>query len=169
MVLPRSGKINARPLPTYPVLQHYEGMPLSLPLGPYGLLLPVHGGCMSLGFLLSLIGMIFPRYLKRRKWWLQAHLWVAGLGAALGVAGAGAAAQMVAGSGRAHLRTPHAISGGLTVALSLAAPVLGRVMFEAQGKLGGYRTVHRWVGRAAILAMAGTIALGLLQAGWLLP
>lgn len=148
-------------------MQHYEGMPLALPLGPYGLLLPLHGAFMSLGFLLSLAGMIFPRYLKRRKWWMKAHLWVAGLGAALGVAGAGAAVQMVATSGRAHLRTPHAISGGLTVALSLAAPVLGRVMFEAHGKLGGYRTVHRWVGRAAILAMAGTILIGLLQAGWL--
>jgi hypothetical protein len=142
-------------------------MPFPLPTERYGPLLPVHAGLTMAAFLLAFAGMFFPRYLKRRKWWLKAHLWIAGLGAALGVAGAGAAAQMVAASGRAHLRVPHAISGSLTVALSLAAPVLGRAMFGAHGKLGGYRAVHRWVGRAAILAMAATVVLGLLQAGWL--
>ena len=133
----------------------------------YGRLLPVHAGLMGLAFLLSLSGTFFPRFLKRRKWWLKAHMLIAGLGAGLGVAGAGAAAQMVAASGRGHLRVPHAISGTVTVALGLAAPVLGRVMFEGHGRLRGYRTTHRWVGRAALLAMAGTIILGLLQAGWL--
>ena len=142
-------------------------MPRSLPLGPYGLLLPVHAGLMILAFLLMLAGMFVPRYLKRRKWWLKAHVLIAVLGAGLGLAGAGAAAQMIASSGRAHLRVPHAISGTLTVALSLAAPLLGRVMFEGHGRLRGYRCAHRWVGRAAILATAGTIVLGLLQAGWL--
>jgi hypothetical protein len=148
-------------------MQHYEGMLRSLPSGSYGLLLPVHAGLLILAFLLILVGMLFPRYLKRRKWWLKAHVLIAGLGAGLGVAGAGVAAQMVASSGRAQLRTPHAISGTLTVALSLAAPVLGRVMFERQGRLRGYRSAHRWVGRAAILAAAGVLVLGLLQAGWL--
>jgi hypothetical protein len=143
-------------------MQHYESMPLS-----YGPLLPVHAGLLSLAFLLSLVGTFFPRYLKRRKWWLKAHLVICGLGAGLGVAGAGAAAQMVAASGRGHLRVPHAISGTLTVALGLAAPILGRVMFEGHGRLRGYRSAHRWVGRAALLAMAGTIILGLLRAGWL--
>jgi len=133
----------------------------------YGRLLPVHAGLMGLAFLLSLSGTFFPRFLKRRKWWLKAHMVIAGLGAGLGVAGAGAAAQMVAASGRGHLRVPHAISGTVTVALGLAAPVLGRVMFEGHGRLRGYRTAHRWVGRAALLAMAGTIILGLLQSGWL--
>jgi len=137
-------------------------MPLS-----YGPLLPVHAGLLSLAFLLSLVGTFFPRYLKRRKWWLKAHLVICGLGVGLGVAGAGAAAQMVAASGRGHLRVPHAISGTLTVALGLAAPILGRVMFEGHGRLRGYRSAHRWVGRAALLAMAGTIMLGLLRAGWL--
>jgi hypothetical protein len=135
--------------------------------GSYGLLLPVHVGLVSLAFLLSLAGMYFPRYLKRHKWWLQAHMLFAGLGAGLGVAGVGAAAQLVVSSTRAHLRLPHAISGTVTLALSLAAPILGRVMFEVHGKLGGCRTAHRWVGRAAILALAGTILLGLLQASWL--
>jgi hypothetical protein len=74
---------------------------------------------------------------------------------------------MVAASGRGHLRVPLAISSTVTVALGLAAPVLGRVMFEGHGRLRGYRSAHRWVGRAALLAMAGTIALGLMQAGWL--
>ncbi len=49
-------------------MQHYESMPLS-----YGPLLPVHAGLMSLAFLLSLTGAFFPRYLKRRKWWLKVH------------------------------------------------------------------------------------------------
>jgi len=133
----------------------------------YGSLLPVHAGFMCLAFLLSLAGMLFPRYLKRRKWWMKAHLVISGLGAGLGVAGAGAAAQMLAASGRGHLRVPHAISGTVTVALGLAAPVLGRVMFERHGRLRGYRCAHRWVGRALLLAMAVTIVLGLLQAGWL--
>ncbi len=133
----------------------------------YGRLLPVHAGLMGLAFLLSLAGTLFPRFLKRRKWWMKAHLVVAGLGVGLGVAGVGAAAQLVAASGRGHLRVPHAISGTVTVALGLAAPVLGRVMFEGHGRLRGYRATHRWVGRAFLLAMAGTIILGLLQAGWL--
>jgi hypothetical protein len=148
-------------------MQQNESMPLSLPLEPYGALLPLHAGLMSLGFLLSLAGTFFPRYLKRRKWWLQAHLVISGLGAGLGVAGAGAAVQMVAASGRGHLRVPHAISGTLTMALGLAAPILGRVMFEGHSRLRPYRSVHRWVGRAALLAMAATILLGLLRAGWL--
>jgi hypothetical protein len=133
----------------------------------YGRLLPVHAGLMSLAFLLSLTGTFFPRYLKRRKWWLKAHLLISGLGAGLGVAGAGVAAQMVAATGRGHLRVPHSISGTVTVALGLAAPLLGRVMFEGHGRLRGYRSAHRWVGRAALLALAATILLGLLQAGWL--
>ncbi len=133
----------------------------------YGRLLPVHAGLMGLALLLSLAGTFFPRFLKRRKWWMKAHLVVTGLGAGLGMAGAGAAAQMVAASGRGHLRVPHAISGTVTLALGLAAPLLGRVMFEGHGRLRGYRSVHRWVGRAFLLAMAGTVVLGLLQAGWL--
>jgi hypothetical protein len=141
-------------------------MPLFLPPGPYGALLILHAGLMSLGFL-SPGRHLFPRYLKRRKWWLQAHLVISGLGAGLGVAGAGAAVQMVAASGRGHLRVPHAISGTITMALGLAAPILGRVMFEGHGRLRPYRSVHRWIGRAALLAMAGTILLGLLRTGWL--
>ena len=133
----------------------------------YGRWLPVHAGLMGLAFLLSLTGTFFPRFLKRRKWWMKAHLVVAGLGAGLGVAGVGAAAQMVAASGRGHLRGPHAVSGTVTLALGLAAPVLGRVMFEGHGKFRDYRAAHRWVGRAALLALAGTILLGLLKAGWL--
>jgi hypothetical protein len=122
---------------------------------------------MGLAFLLSLAGTFFPRFLKRRKWWMKAHLLISGLGAGLGVAGAGAAAEMVAASGRGHLRVPHAISGTVTLALGLAAPVLGRVMFEGHGRLRDYRATHRWVGWAFLLAMAGTIALGLLRSGWL--
>ncbi len=141
-------------------MQHNGGM-------AYGPLLRVHAGLMGLAFLLSLVGVLFPRYLKRRKWWLKAHLAISGLGVGLGVAGAGAAVQMVAATGRGHLRVPHAISGTLTMALGLAAPVLGRVMFERHGRLRAYRSVHRWVGRAALLAMAATILLGLLRAGWL--
>jgi len=129
--------------------------------------LPVHAGLMGLAFLLSLAGTFFPRFLKRRKWWMKAHLLISGLGAGLGVAGAGAAAEMVAASGRGHLRVPHAISGTVTLALGLAAPVLGRVMFEGHGRLRDYRATHRWVGWAFLLAMAGTIALGLLRSGWL--
>jgi hypothetical protein len=131
----------------------------------YGRLLPVHAGLMGLAFLFSLTGTLFPRFLKRRKWWMKAHLVVAGIGAGLGVAGAGAAAQMAAVSGRGHLRGPHAISGTITMALGLAAPVLGRVMFEGHGRLRDYRATHRWVGRAFLLAMAGTLLLGLLTPG----
>jgi hypothetical protein len=125
----------------------------------------VHAGLMGLAFLLSLAGTLFPRFLKRRKWWMKAHLVVAGIGAGLGVAGVGAAAQMAAVSGRGHLRAPHAISGTLTLALGLAAPVLGRVMFEGPAKLRDYRAAHRWVGRAFLLALAGTLLMGLLRYG----
>ena len=50
----------------------------------YWLLHRVHGALMGTSFVLLFIGMFFPRYLKKKKWWLKAHRRIGISGAVIG-------------------------------------------------------------------------------------
>ncbi|UCF97426.1 MAG: hypothetical protein JSV89_19970 [Spirochaetaceae bacterium] len=134
----------------------------------YWLLYRVHGALMSAAFVLLFVGMFFPRYLKKKKWWLKTHRRIGISGAVIGVVGIGIAVYMIARTTGVHLRVPHSWIGLATIVLMIFTPLLGHFMLKirkvpARAKMA--RAVHRWIGRITLLFMAATIVLGLLQAG----
>jgi hypothetical protein len=134
----------------------------------YWLLYRVHGALMSTSFVLLFVGMFFPRYLKKKKWWLKTHRRIGISGAVIGVVGIGIATYMVSQTTGVHLRVPHSWAGLLTIILMIFTPFLGHFMLKIRkvpARAKKARAVHRWIGRITLLFMAATIVLGLLQAG----
>jgi hypothetical protein len=134
----------------------------------YTLLYRVHGALMSTSFVLLFVGMFFPRYLKKKKWWLKTHRRFGISGSVIGVLGIGIAVYMISQTTGMHLRVLHSWIGVLTIILMIFTPFLGHFMLKirkAPAKAKRARAVHRWIGRIALLFMAATIVLGLLQAG----
>jgi hypothetical protein len=134
----------------------------------YGILYRVHGTLMSISFALLFVGMFFPRYLKKKKWWLKAHRRIGIGGVVIGVVGIGITTYMVSQTTGVHLRVPHSWIGLVTIILMIFTPFLGHFMLKIRkvpARAKKARAVHRWTGRIALLFMAATIVLGLLQAG----
>jgi len=134
----------------------------------YGLLYRVHGALMSTSFVLLFVGMFFPRYLKKKKWWLKAHRRIGISGAVIGAVGIGIATYMVSQTTGVHLRVPHSWVGLVTIILIIFTPFLGHFMLKirkAPARAKKARAAHRWIGRVTLLFMVATIVLGLLQAG----
>jgi hypothetical protein len=134
----------------------------------YWLLYRVHGALMSTAFVLLFIGMFFPRYLKKKKWWLKTHRRIGISGAVIGVVGIGTAVYMISQTTGIHLRVLHSWIGLVTITLLIFTPFLGHFMLKIRkvpARAKQVRAVHRWIGRVTLLFMAATIVLGLLQAG----
>lgn len=134
----------------------------------YGILYRVHGALMSVAFLLVFVGMFFPRYLKKKKWWLKTHRHMGISGALIGAAGIAIAVYMIARTTGIHLRVLHSWIGLITIALMAVTPLYGHFMLKirkAPERAKRARAAHRWIGRLTLLFMALTIVLGLLQAG----
>jgi hypothetical protein len=134
----------------------------------YGWLYRIHGALMSTAFVLLFTGMFFPRYFKRRKWWLKTHRRIGITGGVIGVVGVGMAVYMIAQTTQMHLRVLHSYIGGITIILMIFTPFLGHFMLKIRkvpSRAKQARAVHRWIGRVTLLFMAATIVLGLFQAG----
>jgi hypothetical protein len=130
--------------------------------GPlFRLLLPIYAGVMGASFLLLLGGMVFPRFLKHRKWWLKVHRRMGTVGGILGLLGVGLATYTIVRTTGVHLLLPHLWVGLVTIVLIVVTPVYGQLMLKIRKKTKRYRAVHRWFGRLALLSMAATIVLGL--------
>lgn len=134
----------------------------------YWLLYRVHGALMSTAFALLFIGMFFPRYLKKKRWWLKIHRRIGISGAVIGVVGIATAVYMISQTTGIHLRVLHSWIGLVTIVLMIFTPFLGHFMLKIRkvpARAKQARAVHRWIGRVTLLFMAATILLGLLQAG----
>jgi hypothetical protein len=136
--------------------------------GTRTLLYWVHGSFMSVSFLMLLVGMLFPRYFKRKRWWLKSHRRIGIAGTVIGVAGIAVAVYMVRRTAGVHLRVVHSWFGLATIILLVFSPFFGHFMLKIRKvprRAKQARAAHRWIGRTALLAMAATIVLGLRQAG----
>ena len=134
----------------------------------YALLYPVHGVLMATAFVLLFLGMLFPRYFKRKKWWLKTHRRINIAGSSTGVVGVGMAVYMISQTTQVHLRVLHSYIGLITITLMIFTPFLGHFMLKIRkvpGRAKKARAFHRWIGRVTLLFLAATIVLGLFQAG----
>lgn len=134
----------------------------------YALLYPVHGVLMATAFVLLFVGMLFPRYFKRQKWWLKTHRRINIAGSSTGVVGAGMAVYMISQTTQMHLQVLHSYIGGIAITLMIFTPFLGHFMLKIRkvpSRAKKARAFHRWLGRVTLLFMAATIVLGLFQAG----
>jgi putative copper export protein len=112
--------------------------------------------------------MFFPRYLKKKKWWLKTHRRIGISGTVFGVVGIAVAVYMITQTTGIHLRVPHTWIGLVTFILMIIMPLLGYFMLKIRKnpyRAKRTRAVHRWIGRITLLFMAATIVLGLFQAG----
>ena len=134
----------------------------------YALLYPVHAVLMATAFVLLFLGMFFPRYLKRKKWWLKMHRRIGIAGGTIGVIGVAMAVYMISQITQVHLQVLHSYIGLITIILIVFTPFLGHFMLKIRkvpGRAKKVRAIHRWIGRVTLLFMAATIVLGLFQAG----
>ncbi len=120
---------------------------------------------MSHGVLLLVTGAGIARFGRKKRWWLRAHKALALTGSSLVLIGAAAAFLMVAQSGGAHVKVPHAGIGLAVVFLAVITPVFGLMQFKVKEKAAQFRTRHRWSGRITPLTGLVTILSGLRTAG----
>ncbi|MHC1710344.1 MAG: cytochrome and DOMON domain-containing protein [Methanomassiliicoccales archaeon] len=118
---------------------------------------PFHAVSMTVGtaLLLMSVGTIYMK--KRSKAWFKWHKRLGILGSTLVVIGLLIAMFMVDG---VHLRVTHSYAGAFTIVLLVLPVFLGFAVPKVKNRKL-MRTAHIWISRAAVLAVAITILLGL--------
>ena len=124
-----------------------------------------HAGGVTAGFLVLAAGFAIVKFYRQKRWWLKAHRMAGYAGALCFLAGLAAAVAMVAQSGEAHLKLPHAWLGISTIALVVATPVVGQLQFRIRSRIRQLRSVHRWSGRLMLALALLTVLSGLRTAG----
>ena len=125
-------------------------------------LLPIHIVMMSLSGTSILTGGIIARYRKgKSKNWLKQHKTFQWSGAVLGLLGLAAAVTMVEVSTGMHFKVTHSIVAAASFGLIILAIIAAYGFLKKKKHKKELRVVHRWLGRATILAWLATIALGL--------
>jgi len=126
---------------------------------------PYHAALMIPGFLLLLSSSLIERYLKRKRWWLNAHKMTGLFGAVLFIAGLLMANYMVSVSTGVHFRVPHAYLGALIILLVVTNLILGYAQLKPTSKTAQIRSAHRWSARIALVLILINIISGLLLVG----
>ncbi len=123
-----------------------------------------HAVLMVAGLVLLVAGMFVAR-MRTRKWWMRGHRAIMLAGAALTVSGLVYGYYMIQASTGLHLRVPHTYLGLSALLLTVAMAASGLVLLKVARDHPGARPAHRWLGRAAILAVLLTVISGMVQAG----
>lgn len=124
-----------------------------------------HAGGVTAGFLLLAAGFAIVKLYRRKRWWLKSHRLAGYAGGCCFLAGLAAAVAMVAQSGEAHLKLPHAWLGISTIALVVATPVIGQLQFRIKSRIQQLRIMHRWSGRVTLALALLSLLSGLRTAG----
>ncbi|MDD5712572.1 MAG: cytochrome b561 domain-containing protein [Smithellaceae bacterium] len=128
--------------------------------------LVTHAGLMITAFLLASATVIVARYQRKRRWWLKIHRQSGALAAIIALPGLIAAITYVAISEQPQFDTFHAYWGVGTIATLALTPFLGWLQFTVGKTMREkIRTVHRWIGRLALLLLITGIVTGLIYAG----
>lgn len=114
-------------------------------------------GSATLGMIAGASAAVFFR--KKRNW-MKIHKFVNLISLAGATAGMIMAFIYVAGSSGRHLDGLHQMAGLATFVTALITAGAGLYQFKAKNK-SAIRTLHRWLGRLALLAFAATVVLGL--------
>ncbi|OPY08469.1 MAG: Eukaryotic cytochrome b561 [Syntrophaceae bacterium PtaB.Bin095] len=125
----------------------------------------IHAGGVTTGFLLLAAGFVIVRFFRQKRWWLKHHRAAGYAGAFCFLGGLAAAVAMVAQSGEAHLKPPHAWLGVSTIAMVVATPVIGQMQFKIRARIQQLRSMHRWLGRTTLALAVLTLLSGLRTAG----
>jgi hypothetical protein len=120
-----------------------------------------HAALMIIGYSMMLVGVIFAKFYRKKKWWLKRHKLLGKLGAGLSVAGLVSAFVMVSLSSGEHFRVPHAYVGVVAIIFAVMTPTLGIAQFKVKKKKAKIRTFHRWFGRITLVVMFINIVFGL--------
>ncbi|MEE9116859.1 MAG: hypothetical protein V3U09_08185, partial [Thermoplasmata archaeon] len=120
-----------------------------------------HATLMSIGFVLLVVTIVISTSMRKKKWWLKAHMSLGFLGAIFAILGLLWGLYMVSTWGAPHFRVPHAFLGLITITFAVIQPILGFL----QSKSKKIRQVHRWMGRGLVMLMLLTMIAGLYQAG----
>ncbi len=129
-------------------------------------LLPVHIAAMSLAAASMITGMLIARFRKRKsKNWLRQHKLFQWSSAILGFIGIVTSFTMVEVTFGTHLNAPHSIIALVSLAMIVLAIIVAYAFLKRKKHKKELRMMHRWIGRAAILAWLVTIFFGLSAAG----
>ncbi|MEE9936422.1 MAG: hypothetical protein K4445_11935 [Deltaproteobacteria bacterium] len=128
------------------------------------MLILFHLSLMMIAALCLLAGVGIAMFGRKKRTWLKMHKNLNTAGFGLLAAGGAMAFANVAVSGGDHLAGLHSRFGAAAAALAALTIFLGYYSLRAANKQA-VRAVHRWSGRLALIAILGTIALGLSMIG----
>ncbi|MBT3273681.1 MAG: hypothetical protein HN368_11030 [Spirochaetales bacterium] len=145
----------------FPVAAQSDGFPLG-----WQELLPIHITAMSLSGAGILVGMLIARYRKgKSKNWMKQHKIIQLCSAGLALLGIATAVTMVEVTYGTHLNVTHSIVALVSFVSIVLAIVVAYGFLKRKNHKKELRTLHRWIGRLAILGWLTTIAFGLFAAG----
>jgi hypothetical protein len=128
-------------------------------------MLGVHGGLVTVAFMLMAAGAVIVRYFKKKRWRIAVHRTMGGAGAACAFIGVAGAFVMVSRYGGPHLSVPHTYWGAATFLGAVLTPTLGAMQFRFPRSAASLRKIHRPSGWITIILMAATIVTGAAHAG----
>ena len=129
-------------------------------------LLPVHISAMALAGAGMIVGAYIARYRKKKaKKWLKQHKTFQWTSAVLATFGITTGIVMVQVTTGIHLRVPHSIIALVSFILIVSAIAVAYSFLKGKKHKKQKRILHRWVGRATIVAWLTTIVFGLFAAG----
>ena len=129
-------------------------------------LLPVHIAAMSLSGASMITGMLIARYRKgKSKNWLRQHKAFQWSSAILGLVGIVTSFTMVEVTFGTHLNAPHSVIALASFLVIILAITAAYAFLKRKKHKKELRVIHRWIGRAGILAWLVTILFGLFAAG----
>ena len=135
----------------------------------YGIIFYGHISFMVLAVLSSAVGIVIARYYKKKtKSWMKIHKTLGIASSFSFIVGFVFAFIMLGGFSGYHFTNLHSYLGLSTIVLSLCNGTLGLIMTGKKASSSTkkkIRSIHRWVGRIALIMMLLTIFFGLVVAG----
>jgi hypothetical protein len=125
----------------------------------------VHGGFVTVAFMLMAAAAVIARYLKKKRWRIAVHRAMGGAGAACAFVGVASAFVMVSRYGGPHLSVTHTWWGAVTFFGAVLTPTLGEMQFRFPRRAATFRKIHRPSGWITVILMAVTIVTGAAHAG----
>ncbi len=124
-----------------------------------------HKSLMVLGTLCLITGVSAAVFFRQSRYWLKIHKAfnsIAGIFLSAGIAMAITAVWQEKGE---HLDGVHPVTGSIALGFAIISLCLGFYQFKAKSRIQIFKTIHRWLGRLALLLVIAALITGLIRAG----
>ncbi len=129
------------------------------------MLIIFHKSLMALATLCLITGVSAAVFFRQSSYWLKIHKAFNSIAGFFLSAGAVMAITAVWQQKGEHLDGPHPVAGSIALGFAIASLFLGFYQFQAKSRKLFFKTIHRWLGRLALLLVIAALITGLFLAG----